>query len=102
MSWHVRATAVRRHELGLRWTLEAFTDDLTTSVTADTTYDGSLYDLQSDGYTGTCGDEALDWEVGQHIRDTLALRTVLQSLDAIDKGRWGRIQQPADRSRWAA
>ncbi len=102
MAWRVRATSVRVHAIGLRWRLEAFTDDLSTTVTADTSYDGRVVDLQSDEYSGTSGDEALDFEVCQHIADTLALRNVLQQLDAIDKGRWGRIQQPADRSRWAA
>jgi hypothetical protein len=76
MSWQVRARAVRQHELGLRWTLEAATEDLTTTVTADTTYDGNIYDLQSDGYLGTSGDDALDFEVGRHIADVLALRNV--------------------------
>jgi len=101
MSWRVRATTVRRHDLSLRWTLEASTDDLATIVTADTTHNGRLLDLQSDGYAGTTGDEALDHKVAEHISDVLALRVVLQSLDAIDRERWGRVQQPADR-RWAA
>jgi hypothetical protein len=30
------------------------------------------------------------------------LRDVLQQLAAIDRTRWGRIQKPHDRSRWAA
>jgi hypothetical protein len=99
--WRVRATKVNARELGLRWTLQAWTDDLEVTVLADTTRDGSVFDLQSDEYVNTTGDEALDYEVQLHIRDTLALRTVLQSLDAIDGARFGRIQRPADRSRWA-
>jgi hypothetical protein len=96
-AWRVRATAVRAHELGLRWTLEARTDDVEVIVTADTTRAGSVCGLQSDGYIGTTGDEELDYEVEQHIRDVLALSTVLQSLAAIDRGR-----RRSDRLRWAA
>jgi hypothetical protein len=95
-AWRVRATAVRAHQLGLRWTLEARTDDVEVTVTADTTRGGQVYDLQSDGYVNGTGDEALDWEVAQHIADTLALRAVLSQLDAIGRGRQGR----ADRLRW--
>ena len=95
--WRVRATAVRVHELGLRWTLDAFTEDLATTVSADTTRDGRVYDLQSDGYFGTTGDEALDWEVQQHLRDVLALRVVTQQLDAVDVGRWGRVLRAGER-----
>ncbi len=101
-TWRVRATGVRRHENGLRWTVQAFTDDLDTTVTADTTYAGTVVELQSDGYAGTTGDDALYFEVTQHIADVLSLRTVLQSLDAIDRERFGRVQQPTDRTRWAA
>jgi hypothetical protein len=97
MTWRVRATEVRSHELGLRWTLEASTDDLTTTVTADTSAHGALLDLQSDGYSGTTGDPVLDDQVREHIADVLALRTVLLALDQIGQAR-GR----SDRLRWAA
>jgi hypothetical protein len=104
MAWRVRAVAVKAQEPPgwLRWTLRASTEDLETMVTADTTPDGRVYDSQSDEYVHTSGDEELDYEVQQHILDTLALRTVSQSLDAIDRERWGRVQQPSDRNRWAA
>lgn len=102
MTWRVGATAVRAHELGLRWSIEARTDDLETTVTADTGPDGRLRDLQSDGYVGTAGDIELDYAVEQHIRDVLALRAVLQGLNEIDQQRWGRVQKPCDRARWAA
>jgi hypothetical protein len=71
-------------------------------VTADTSAEGHVIDLQCDGYAGTTGNVELDCEVREHIADVLALRTVLQSLDAIDRRRWGRVQQPQDRRRWAA
>jgi hypothetical protein len=95
--WRVRAVTVRGHNYGLRWTLEAATNDLTTTVTADTSHEGAVFDLQCDGYVGTTGDAELDYEVRQHIADVLALRTVLQSLNSIDRRRWGRVQQPKDR-----
>ncbi|HSZ70218.1 MAG TPA: hypothetical protein VK756_07640 [Solirubrobacteraceae bacterium] len=101
MTWRIRTRAVRDHGHGLRWTLYAACDDYTTIVVADSTFDGVLLDVQSDDYAGTTGDAALDFEVGEHIADFLALRSALQSLDEIDRRR-GRVQVPADRSRWAA
>jgi hypothetical protein len=88
---------VRDFNHGLRWTVEASTNDQTTMVTADTSHEGAVFDLQADRYVGTTGDAELDYEVRQHIGDVLALRTVLQSLNAIDRRRWGRVQQPRDR-----
>jgi hypothetical protein len=100
--WRVRAVTVRDFNCGLRWTLDASTNDLTTTITADTSHDGDVVDLQRDDYVGTTGDVELDREVRERIADLLALRTVLQSLNAIDRRRWGRVQQPNDRRRWAA
>lgn len=91
MIWSVRATTVKQHELGLRWTLDAWTSDLATTVTADSTHEGHVYDLASDGYHGTTGDEELDYQVALHIRDTIALRTILQTPDAIDHQRSRRV-----------
>jgi hypothetical protein len=101
-SWRVRAVNVRECNRGLRWALEAERDGVTAAVTADTSGEGVLSDLQRDGYAGTTGDAELDHEVRKHIADVFALRTVLQSLNAIDRRRWGRVQQPRDRRRWAA
>lgn len=99
--WRVRVREVRRLWGGLRWTIDASTPDLEAVVYADSTAGGSVYDLQSDEYSGTTGDEALDDVVRQCVRDALATRNACQLLDGIDRRRWGRIQLPADR-RWAA
>ena|SRR5438270_11629472 len=96
MTWTVRATGVEQHELGLRWALDAWTSDLTTTVTADSTHQGHVFDFQSDGYYGTAGDEELDYQVALHIRNLLALRNVMQSLDAIDHQRSRRASGRRD------
>lgn len=102
MTWTVSVRDIRRRDRGLRWTLLASTPDLETLVHVDTTERGTVVDMQSDGYYGTSGDEALDWLCSERIRSTLATRNACQLLDGLDRQRWGRIQQPADRARWAA
>jgi hypothetical protein len=92
---------VRQRAGGLRWTLVASTDDLETLVYVDTTERGTVLDIQSDSSAGTSGDEELDWLVGEAIRKAIAARYTHQQLDGLDRQRWGRIQQPADR-RWSA
>lgn len=97
MSWRVRATEVRPWNGGLRWSLEAWRGDLSTTVTADTHRNGTVYDLQSGPYVGWTGDEELDREVCLHIGNLVAHRKVLRQLDAIERPR-----SRSDRLRWAA
>jgi hypothetical protein len=101
VTWTVRVRDIRRRAGGLRWTLVASTPDLETLVWADSTLAGAVFDLQSDEYVGTTGDLELDDLARETIRATLAARGAAQQLDAIDRQRWGRIQQPADRRRAA-
>jgi hypothetical protein len=82
----------------LRWTLLASTPDLETLVYVDTSERGSIFDIQSDEYAGTSGDDELDWLVAETIRRAVSQRHVHQSLDQLDGRRWGR-QGPQDR-RW--
>ncbi len=91
------ATDVRSHDLGLRWTLRAFADDLAVTITADTTCHGRLVGLQSGSYVGTTGDDELDSAVEQHILDRLAARTIAHQLDAIDAQRADRAQRQGRR-----
>jgi hypothetical protein len=102
MTWRARVRDVRRRDGGLRWTLLAFTPDLETLVHVDSTERGTVLDIQSDEYCGTSGDEELDWLAGETIRKAIGTRHTSQQLDGIDRQRWGRIQQPVDRARWAA
>jgi hypothetical protein len=83
-AWRVRAVGVRQFNHGLRWEVQARRNDEVTIITADTTRDGAVTDLQSDDYVGTTGDPALDREVCEHIADTLAMRSVLASLPRIE------------------
>ena len=59
------------------------TDELEIAVTADTTRDGRLVDLQTDDHIGTTGNVALDHQVSRHIANLIAARTVLRQLDEI-------------------
>jgi hypothetical protein len=79
----------------------ASTPDLETLVYVDTTDAGSVFDLNSDEYCGTSGDDELDWLVGDVIQKAIASRNTYQQLDDVDRQRWGRVQRPADR-RWSA
>jgi hypothetical protein len=89
-AWRVRPTEVREWNHGLRWSLEAQRDHVTTIVVADSTRDGSLIDLQSGNYAGTSGDAELDVEVCWLIAATVSQHTVSQQLDAIHGKRYGR------------
>ena len=60
MTWRVRVRDVRRHSGALRWSVAAWTSDLSTMVFLDTTESGLLLDIQSDEYTGTSGNQELD------------------------------------------
>jgi hypothetical protein len=77
--------------------LDAETDDLATIVVADSTMGGTIYALQSDGYVGTSGDEELDWLVTREIANAVAMRNVSQSLDLVERSRWGRVLTPGER-----
>jgi hypothetical protein len=101
MSWHVRPIGVREHDGSLRWTLAADTDELTVTVTADTSESGTLFDLQSGDYAGTTGDPRLDHEVERAIRGVIASRAVARELDTIRRGRWGAAHRVPPR-RWPA
>ncbi len=94
--WRACATAVREHDGGLRWTLDAWTSDLETVVTVDTTRSGHVFDVQSDGYVGTSGDDELDYECRRHIDELLAIRRVLLALDRIERPlhRSDRVRRP--------
>jgi hypothetical protein len=100
MTWAVRVRDVRRRAGGLRWTLLASTPDLETLVYVDTTDRGGVLAMQSDEYLHGTGDDELDYLAGVCVRQALATRNSCQLLDGIDRRRWGRIQQPADR-RWS-
>lgn len=102
MSWRVEMQDVRCHDGLLRWTLLASTPDLETLVYVDTTERGGVFDIQSDEYSGTSGDLELDDLSAECIHREIASRHISQSLDGLDRQRWGRIQQPRDRDRWAA
>jgi hypothetical protein len=102
MTWTVRVRDIRRHAGGLRWTLIAATPDLETLLYVDTLESGTVFDMQSDEYSGTSGDAELDDLARECISRSLATRHAAQSLDALERTRWGRVQGPADRARWAA
>lgn len=101
MSWRVMVRDVRRRDGLLRWTLIACTADVETLVVVDTTERGTVVDLQSDEYCSTTGDLELDDLCCECVRREVVSRHVSQSLDELDRRRWGRVQMPHDR-RWAA
>jgi hypothetical protein len=84
-SWRVRATNVREFNHGLRWEVQARRNDEVTIITADTTRDGGVTDLQSETHVGTTGDATLDVEVRECIADVLAMRDVLRSFPYIER-----------------
>ena len=80
---------MRASDCGLRWTLEAWCAEETTTVYADTTSDGRVHDLQADHYLGTSGSPELDQEIREHVADAMARHKIAQSLDAINGKRAG-------------
>jgi hypothetical protein len=97
-TWRVRAIGVQEFNHSLRWEVEAWNDQVTTIITADSTRGGNLIDIQSENYVGTTGDSTLDVEARTVIADTVAQHTVMRQLDAISGKRLGR----SDRLRFVA
>jgi hypothetical protein len=99
-----RIRDVCHHAGGLRWTIIASTPDLETFVHVDTTEGGSVFDIQSDSYAGTSGDDELDWLVKKVITDTVSLRFFARILRVAETfarfaGDTGRsVPQPVFRS----
>jgi hypothetical protein len=91
-----RVIDVRRFNRGLRWTLDADGQ----RVYVDTLATGGVFDTQ--GADGFAVERELDERCRSAVRALLAARHSLQRLDDIDVARWGRIQRPADRARFAA
>ncbi|HEY4810905.1 MAG TPA: hypothetical protein VIH71_07605 [Solirubrobacteraceae bacterium] len=91
----LKATSVRRYDTGLRWHLKT-AGNTPLEITADTTFDGALLDLQVDRYTETAGDR-LGHEVQECLLDALATRKISASLDEIDRSRFGRVLSSGER-----
>jgi hypothetical protein len=93
-AWRVEATGVRERDTGLRWTLQAVTDDAALIVHADSSRAGTVYHVQHGSHDSPV-DLELEAAVRQCVHDVCALHTVLSELDQID----GRRRRRSDRLR---
>jgi hypothetical protein len=101
MSVSLRTREVRRRPDAIRWVIEVTGEDGHQVIAADATAGGRVFALQSTTGYERPGAE-LQELIGRHVARTVEQRHVAQLLDEVDLRRWGRVQRPSDRRRWAA